>query len=201
MATVTCTGAGCGAELGPADMMCSSCGTPRPRARRDRQRSLTPEGGHRPVPGPRAQPNAASDGAGTESDCDHRDNEPGAIICARCAVPLNDASEPSAAVARRYRIEAPWGDFLLDDPETDVGRNVGPFTNQLRGHPTVSRRHATLRITTSGRLHVIDQGSANGTLKNGRRIDPNVAVELRDGDTVSFSTMLTFGVRAEEAGS
>ena len=32
MATLTCIGTGCGTELGPADLLCPACGSPRPRS-------------------------------------------------------------------------------------------------------------------------------------------------------------------------
>ena len=130
--------------------------------------------------------------------CDHRGNEPGAIICESCGVPFTAGPQPPHAAARRYRLQAPWGDLRIEDAETDIGREVGPFAAQLAAHPTVSRRHATLRITVSGRLHVIDHGSSNGTFKNESRIEANIPVELRDRDTVSFSTRLTLGVRSED---
>ena len=88
----------------------------------------------------------------------------------------------------------PWGEHVLDSAQTEVGRDVGPFAPDLKGHMTVSRRHASLRVTSSGRLHVIDHGSANGTFKNETRIEPNVPVELRRGDTVGFSSRLSFTV-------
>ena len=89
----------------------------------------------------------------------------------------------------------PWGEHVLDSDHTEVGRDVGPFAPDLRGHMTVSRRHASFRVTSSGRLHVMDYGSANGTFKNESRIEPNVPVELRSGDTVGFSTRLSFTVQ------
>lgn len=156
MATVTCPGANCGTELGPADLLCPSCGRPRPRAS-----SPSDEGRTAPA--------------------------------ARSA----DDSPPDRAAGGRFRLVAPWGEFSLERSETDIGREVGPFADELAGHPTVSRRHATLRITTSGRLHVIDHGSSNGTFKNGRRIEPHIPVELDDGDTVSFSTRLRLDVRTD----
>ena len=215
MATVTCSGAGCGTELGPADLLCPVCGRPRPRA------SRPSSGGGPPATAPPSdQPTAhpplsdarepsdssySRDGEDDSGDedadlgaCDHRDNQPGAIICESCGIPITARPQTAHATARRYRLVAPWGDLRLDDAETDIGREVGPFAAQLAAHPTVSRRHATLRITVSGRLHVIDQGSSNGTFKNDSRIEPNIPVELRDRDTVSFSTRLTLGVRAED---
>ena len=156
MATVTCPGANCGTELGPADLLCPACGRPRPRA-------SSPSDEDRPAP----------------------------------ADPPTADSPPDRAAAGRFRLVSPWGEFNLEHPETDIGREVGPFTDELAGHPTVSRRHATLRITSSGRLHVVDHGSSNGTFKNDRRIEPNIPVELDDGDTVSFSTRLRLDVRSD----
>ena len=160
MATVTCPGAGCGTELGPADLLCPSCGRPRPRTA-----SLSDEG--------RTSPPAPA------------------------ATPTDDSPPDRGTAAGRFRLVSPWGEFRLEHSETDIGREVGPFADELAGHPTVSRRHATLRITSSGRLHVIDHGSSNGTFKNDRRIEPNVPVELDDGDTVSFSTRLRLDVRTD----
>ena len=151
MATLTCSGADCGTELGPADLLCPVCGRPRPRA----TRAATTV---RPVVQPDTDNEDSGDGTG------------------------------------RFHLTAPWGDLALDNAETDIGREVGPVAAQLAGYPTVSRRHATLRITSSGRLHVIDHGSSNGTFKNDRRIEANIPVELRDGDTVSFSTRLRLDV-------
>ena len=119
-------------------------------------------------------------------------------MCAGCGAPLTGGPQPVALTARRYRLVAPWGDVLLDDPETDIGREVGPLADQLAGYPTVSRRHATLRITSTGRLHVIDHGSSNGTFKNDGRIEANIPVELHDRDAVSFSTRLRLDVRLED---
>ena len=206
MATVTCSGAGCGTELGPADLLCPVCGRPRPRVSR-------PSSGDGPPPAappggpPTAHPTLSDDRDpsdsrdGEDADlgaCDHRDNEPGAIVCESCGVPVTSGPQTARAAARRFRLVAPWGDLRLEDAETDIGREAGPFAAQLAAHPTVSRRHATLRITISGRLHVIDQGSSNGTFKNDSRIEPNIPVELRDRDTVSFSTRLTLGVRTDD---
>ena len=151
---MTCSVPDCGTELGPTDLLCPSCGRPRPRA-------VRPSAGGRP------------------------------------SAPPTDSPQPGQS-ALRFCLAAPWGQLRLEGPETDIGREVGPFAAQLAGHLTVSRRHATLRITSSGRLHVIDHGSSNGTFKNDSRIEANIPVELRDGDTVSFSTRLRLDVRVED---
>lgn len=191
MASVTCVGAGCGAELGPADLLCPDCGSPRPRSsllaspRAEGHCSDDPGQGVEPTP-PDGPP---SESAGAR--CDHRDSPPGALICPGCGEPI---ASQSPTPSPRFRLAMPWGEHVLDSAETEVGRDVGPFASALKGHPTVSRRHASLRVTRSGRLHVIDHDSANGTFRNGDRIEANVPVELRSGDTVGFSTRLSFTV-------
>ena len=199
MATVTCTGLRCDALLGPADLVCPSCGTPRPRAVRASaavRSSPTADSGPAPA---HASSTALSTRGGDAAACDHRSNKVGSIICETCGSPLSDTAG-SAAVLAHYRLEAPWGDFVLDGPETEIGREVGPVAHWLAGHLTVSRRHASLRVTSSGRLFVIDHDSANGTFKNQHRIEPHVLVELRDGDTLSFSTRVRLDVRADGVG-
>ena len=201
MAAVTCTGLRCDAGLEPADLACPSCGTPRPRAARPEaglRSSSIPEGGLQPPEA--SSPTASLTHGEAMSDtaaCDHRSNRVGAIICETCGSPLAHTAIHNAAAFAHYRIEAPWGDFALDSPETEIGREVGPLAHWLAGHLTVSRRHASLRVTSSGRLFVIDHDSANGTFKNEERIDTHVLVELCDGDTVSFSTRLRLSVRAD----
>ena len=204
MATLICLGVGCGAELGPGDLLCPHCGSPRPRSsllagRRGPAREqgyVQPEAAASPA-GVSSPPGAAiaspSEPAG--SSCDHHDSPRGAVICPACGDPIRPAGLSEQTTLRRFRLVTPWGDHPLAASETEVGRDVGPLAGNLKGHLTISRRHASLRVTSSGRLHVVDHGSVNGTFKNDHRLEPNVPVELRDGDTVSFSTKLSITVR------
>ena len=48
----------------------------------------------------------------------------------------------------------------------------------------MSRLHAGLVPGDDGRLAVIDPGSENGTLVNGREIPPGVPVPLSEGDVI-----------------
>lgn len=50
----------------------------------------------------------------------------------------------------------------------------------------ISRRHALLNVTSSGKMTVIDQ-SSNGTYVNGIRISSNVPVPVTRKDTVSLA--------------
>ena len=200
MAPVTCIGTGCGTELGPADLLCPNCGSPRPRS--SLLASARAQAGQTGDPG-RADMTGSPEGPTLDDDpqpesaagvCDHRDSPPGALTCPTCGDPIAAARSSGPAPSPRFRLVMPWGEHVLDSAETEVGRDVGPLAADLQAHMTVSRRHASLRVTSSGRLHVIDYGSANGTFRNESRIEPNVPVELRSGDTVGFSTRLSFTV-------
>ena len=54
--------------------------------------------------------------------------------------------------------------------------------------PSVSRRHAGLRIDETGVAWLIDQGSTNGTYRNGHRLPPYDAVRIHDGDRIRIGT-------------
>lgn len=50
----------------------------------------------------------------------------------------------------------------------------------------ISRRHALLNVSSSGKMTIIDQ-SSNGTYVNGIRITPNVQVPVSRRDTISLA--------------
>ena len=50
----------------------------------------------------------------------------------------------------------------------------------------ISRRHATLNVSSSGKMTIVDQ-SHNGTYVNGIRIASNVPVPVTRKDNVSFA--------------
>lgn len=50
----------------------------------------------------------------------------------------------------------------------------------------ISRRHALLNVTSSGKMTIIDQ-STNGTYVNGIRISPNVPFPVTRKDIISFA--------------
>lgn len=50
----------------------------------------------------------------------------------------------------------------------------------------ISRRHATLNISSSGKITIVDL-SRNGTYVNGIRISPNVPVPVSRKDIISFA--------------
>jgi pSer/pThr/pTyr-binding forkhead associated (FHA) protein len=98
---------------------------------------------------------------------------------------------------RDARLILPDGRELELLGDTSAGR--GEENHVVLDNPTVSRRHAIF-AAGSGRWHVMDTGSLNGTFVNGERIPFGVALPLRHGDRVSLgSDMLVFSAPGERA--
>jgi O-antigen/teichoic acid export membrane protein len=76
------------------------------------------------------------------------------------------------------------------EPEIDL---AGP-----RGDPGISRLHAVLIASRDGRWAVLDPGSANGTLLNGRRIATGDPVTLHDGDRINLGTWTVITVHRRQ---
>ena len=189
MATVTC---GCGTELTLNDLVCPSCRRRRPKG--SGSLAPVPDSDRSPTPEQRREASSAV------AACDHAAAQPGAITCPDCGAKLGGRRTQPQPSPRRFRLRTPWDDLLEVESEIEIGRDVGPLAKALTGRMTVSRRHAILCVTPSGRLHVIDQGSSNGTFRNDddEPIDPHSRTELRAGDTVSFSRGLRFVVEVVE---
>mgnify|MGYP000977004859 CR=1 FL=1 len=69
-----------------------------------------------------------------------------------------------------------------------VGRTI------LQQYTGVSRQHATFKYF-NGKWLVRDENSTNGTYIQGRKIVPDKWYEIKDGDTISFSSTCTFTVQ------
>lgn len=67
-----------------------------------------------------------------------------------------------------------------------IGREAGCDIVISDGTDVVSRRHAILSVTSSGKMTIVDQ-SHNGTYVNGIRIAPNVPVPVTRKDNISFA--------------
>ncbi|MFC4588578.1 FHA domain-containing protein [Sphaerisporangium corydalis] len=61
--------------------------------------------------------------------------------------------------------------------------------------PGVSHLHAVLLAQPDGSWHLVDPGSANGTLVNGKTVEINVPVPLSDGDRVHVGAWTVITVR------
>ncbi|MBA0830074.1 hypothetical protein Goarm_014622 [Gossypium armourianum] len=66
-----------------------------------------------------------------------------------------------------------------------VGRH--PDCNIMLTHPSISRFHLQIHSRpTSLKLSILDLSSVHGTWVSGKKIDPGVAVELNEGDTIKL---------------
>ncbi|MBV8429775.1 MAG: FHA domain-containing protein [Solirubrobacterales bacterium] len=63
--------------------------------------------------------------------------------------------------------------------------------------PGISRLHALLLPAPGGFWAVLDPGSANGTLLNGREIPPGDLIPLRDGDRINLGAWTAITVRRQ----
>lgn len=71
-----------------------------------------------------------------------------------------------------------------------IGRDMGCDIVMNDNTDVISRRHAVLTVSSSGKMTITDQ-SSNGTYVNGIKISPNVAVPVTRKDSVSFAHVAT----------
>jgi len=119
---------------------------------------------------------------------------------------VQSATTPEAAQIG-FPDQYPERRFRLSGPEARIGRRSTSRHTEPEidlkgppGDPGVSRLHAKLVARPDGGWSVIDLGSPNGTLVNGREITANEPVPLRDGDRISLGiwTMITLTREAGE---
>jgi pSer/pThr/pTyr-binding forkhead associated (FHA) protein len=93
--------------------------------------------------------------------------------------------------------------FQLAGPEVRIGRRsasqgLRPEID-LTGPPTdpgISRFHAVLLAEQDGSWAVLDPGSENGTMVNGREIAARVRVPLHDGDRIHLGAWTVITIQA-----
>ena len=81
-------------------------------------------------------------------------------------------------------------EIILKNPVTQIGRS----SKKRNIHPeiacdrdgAVSHRHAKIELDPDGNAFLVDLGSTNGTMLNGKLISANNAVKLKDGDRISI---------------
>jgi DNA-binding winged helix-turn-helix (wHTH) protein len=118
----------------------------------------------------------------------------------------DDAGQPryiTTIVGKGYRFVAPvetWRseagptwfvtqdsrEFPLAPGDNLIGRDASVAVRL--GHPSVSRRHARIRID-GARAIVDDLDSRNGTFVDGRRIEAHVGCELRNGTILGIGSL------------
>src|SRR5579863_6917158 len=130
-------------------------------------------------------------------------NQSDRLFCTSCGYELSDrkaASDRAAAPNGRpilARLTFQNGQlagraYLFHQDVTTIGRTNG--NDLIISGRTVSRRHARFWFDTN-RWYIADMQSANGTLVNSMRIQPNQAVPLNDGDSISFGDeIVTFNI-------
>jgi adenylate cyclase len=88
--------------------------------------------------------------------------------------------------------------------QVEIGRDV-PGSPLIPGvllidEPTVSRRHCVVRLAPDGRCFARDV-SRNGTRLDGRRIVPNLEVEIRPGQALAIGAGTEFVLEGERVAS
>lgn len=108
------------------------------------------------------------------------------------------------AVAVEFPGYTPERRFRLAGPEMRIGRRsvsrgLEPEID-LTGPPTdpgISRLHAVLFAEPDGSWAILDPGSENGTLVNGREITAGVRLPLHDGDRIHLGAWTVITIHAE----
>lgn len=81
------------------------------------------------------------------------------------------------------------GTIPLKKDKVRIGRDPGSCNVALVGHAGVSREHAVIEIVGS-QYFIRDLGSKNGTILQGRRMEPNVQILLHDGDQIRIHDVI-----------
>jgi CRP-like cAMP-binding protein len=113
------------------------------------------------------------------------------------AAPSAAAGSPAKGAPRlihesgaEFSLASP-GEILVGRPDTTTGATPDVDLSTLDGERTISRRHAKL-FWRGDQLYLCEPtATANGTFVNGKRLEPGVPVELRDGDRIAFGMVLT----------
>jgi FHA domain/Double zinc ribbon len=115
--------------------------------------------------------------------------DPDNLVCVSCLRPLS--KNPSAQV--RLRLRLPAGErVLFPGDDLVLGRDpaVSPVAAGIADYDNVSRRHATIGLDSDGRAWVRDEGSTNGTWRNGAPVLPGARIPLADGDVLQLAADL-----------
>jgi phosphoserine phosphatase RsbU/P len=93
--------------------------------------------------------------------------------------------------------DRPGGRFTFDSERITIGRHSANSLVLTDDSRVVSNQHAELHLSAD-RPQLIDLGSTNFTLLNGRRLVPNQPYPVRDGDTFKIGP---FSIRVVARGS
>ena len=70
-----------------------------------------------------------------------------------------------------------------------IGRKQGPYMQLFHDNMYVSGVHAQLRYNSASGWNIADKHSSNGTRLNGRQLQPDVDMSLKDGDVVTIANI------------
>ncbi len=121
-------------------------------------------------------------------------NQSDRLFCTSCGYELSDKwaaadryigpnGRPLLAKLSLQNGQMAGRSYLFHQVVTTIGRTNG--NDLIISGRTVSRRHAQLWFE-GGRWYLADMQSANGTLINNMRLQPNQAAALNDGDVINF---------------
>lgn len=103
---------------------------------------------------------------------------------------LNQGNYARGGTQRAYLIGKNGERVAITASGFTVGKeNTSGISNDYTiKNASVSRNHAMFEIK-NGRYYVVDMTSLNGTFVNGNRINSNINVEVKNGDTIVFANV------------
>lgn len=87
--------------------------------------------------------------------------------------------------------------FRITTLSTKIGRDPSwsDITFYADEDSSVSRRHCVIQLDDDNVFRLIDMGSSAGTRLNGRKIQPEMAVDLDDGDEIVLGNLAQRGIK------
>jgi pSer/pThr/pTyr-binding forkhead associated (FHA) protein len=107
----------------------------------------------------------------------------------------SDLAFPVRSPERRF----PLGEKQMRIGRRSAARGLEPEIDLagLSADPGISRLHAMLIPARDGTWAVLDPGSANGTLLNGREIPVGNLISLREGDRINIGAWTAITIHRE----
>jgi len=91
-----------------------------------------------------------------------------------------------------YSLDKYGKSYELYEGRNQVGREEG--NDIVINEPIISQPHALI-LYRDGKFYIKDLASANGTQVNDKDLEPDVSVELNDGDKIRFAKVIEFYIR------
>jgi hypothetical protein len=91
-----------------------------------------------------------------------------------------------------YSLDKYGKSYELYEGRNQIGRKEG--NDIVINEPIISEPHALI-LYREGKFYIKDLASANGTKVNDKELEPDVSVELKDGDKITFAKIIEFYLR------